>query len=244
MLMVKEFEQDPQADVWILLDALQGVHLALPYEPLDQKAPEQLWILPRKIDVPLPPDSFEYSVSAAASIANYYILEGRSVGFASYGKHLSITPAERGERQLGKILEICAFLRPEGTLPRSVDWTGLPVRLGRRSPRQLWIHCWRWIFCCRPAGGRVDVPGSRRLGPKDRRAYPAVLFRQRDHRDDLLKIAGKLAVILQRSKRGQMRQLAADFSVATFGLDQFFTLTCGAQAEIFQNLAGSFWAAW
>ncbi|HWR64689.1 MAG TPA: hypothetical protein VN364_01075, partial [Bellilinea sp.] len=47
----------------------------------------------------------------------YYILEGRSVGFASYGKHLSVTPAERGERQLGKILEICAFLRPEGTLP-------------------------------------------------------------------------------------------------------------------------------
>jgi len=116
-LMVKEFEQDPQADVWILLDALQGVHLALPYEPQDQKTPEQLWILPRKIEVPLPPDSFEYAVSAAASIANYYISEGRSVGFASYGKHLSITPAERGERQLGKILEICAFLRPEGTLP-------------------------------------------------------------------------------------------------------------------------------
>ena len=116
-LMVKEFEQDPQADVWILLDALKGVHLALPYEPLDQKAREQFWVLPHKIEVPLPPDTFEYAVSAAASIANYYIVEGRSVGFASDGRHLSITAAERGERQLGKILEVCAFLRPEGTLP-------------------------------------------------------------------------------------------------------------------------------
>ncbi len=116
-LMVKEFEQDPQADVWILLDALKGVHLALPYERLGQKAQEQFWVLPHKVDVPLPPDTFEYAVSAAASIANFYILEGRSVGFASEGRYLSITPAERGERQLGKILEICAFLRPEGSLP-------------------------------------------------------------------------------------------------------------------------------
>jgi len=116
-LMVKEFEQDPQADVWVLLDALHGVHLALPYTPYDQLQREQFWVLPEKVDVPLPPDTFEYAVSAAASIVNYYISEGRSVGFASAGTHLNLIPAERGERQLGKILEVCAFLKPEGKLP-------------------------------------------------------------------------------------------------------------------------------
>ncbi|MFA5836425.1 MAG: DUF58 domain-containing protein [Bellilinea sp.] len=116
-LMVKEFEQDPQADVWVLLDALQGVNLALPHEPYDQLQREQFWVLPHRVEVPLPPDTFEYAVSAAASIANYYILEGRSVGFASSATHLNLIPAERGERQLGKILEVCAFLKPEGKLP-------------------------------------------------------------------------------------------------------------------------------
>lgn len=116
-LMVKEFEQDPQADVWILLDALQGVHLSLPYDPLTDQKQEQFWVLPHRIDIPLPPDTFEYSVSAAASIANFYIHEGRSVGFASDGHHLNIIPAERGERQLGKILETCAFIKPAGKVP-------------------------------------------------------------------------------------------------------------------------------
>jgi uncharacterized protein (DUF58 family) len=31
--------------------------------------------------------------------------------------HLNLIPAERGERQLGKILEVCAYLKPEGTIP-------------------------------------------------------------------------------------------------------------------------------
>lgn len=116
-LMVKEFEQDPQADVWILLDALMGVHISLPHENIENQQREQFWVLPHRIEVPLPPDTFEYAVSAAASIANFYILEGRSVGFASDGRHLTVIPAERGERQLGKILETCAFLKPEGKVP-------------------------------------------------------------------------------------------------------------------------------
>lgn len=116
-LMVKEFEQDPQADVWIVLDALSGVHIALPSESLEKHQREQFWVLPHRVEIPLPPDTFEYSVAAAASIANYYILAGRSVGFSSDSRHTIVIPAERGERQLGKILETCAFLKPEGKVP-------------------------------------------------------------------------------------------------------------------------------
>jgi len=116
-LMVKEFEQDPQADVWIVLDALSGVHLGLPYQSYESQQKEQFWVLPHRIEIPLPPDTFEYAVSATASIANYYIQTGQAVGFASDGSHLTVIQAERGERQLGKILETCAFLKPEGRLP-------------------------------------------------------------------------------------------------------------------------------
>lgn len=116
-LMVKEFEQDPQADVWIVLDAMKGIQFSLPYESLDNYQKEQFWVLPHRVEIPLPPDTFEYSVSAAASIANFYILEGRSVGFVSDDSHPIVIPAERGERQLGKILETCAFIKPRGNVP-------------------------------------------------------------------------------------------------------------------------------
>lgn len=115
--MVKEFEQDPQADVWIVLDAMKGIQFSLPYESLDNYQKEQFWVLPHRVEIPLPPDTFEYSVSAAASIANFYILEGRSVGFVSDDSHPIVIPAERGERQLGKILETCAFIKPRGNVP-------------------------------------------------------------------------------------------------------------------------------
>lgn len=115
-LMVKEFEQDPHADVWIILDCQRGIHLSQP-DSRSFEVDELFWDLPRRQDIPLAPDTFEYAVSAAASIAGYYIDQGRSVGYASAGKFLNVVPAERGERQLGKILETLAFVKPEGNLP-------------------------------------------------------------------------------------------------------------------------------
>lgn len=114
--MVKEFEQDPHADVWIILDCQRGIHLSQP-DSRQLEVDELFWDLPRRQDIPLAPDTFEYAVSAAASIAGYYINLGRSVGYASAGKFLNVVPAERGERQLGKILETLAFVKPEGNLP-------------------------------------------------------------------------------------------------------------------------------
>lgn len=114
-LMVKEFEQDPQADIWIMLDTQEGVHVSLP----DNRRPEDrdlFWFVPHKLEIPLPPSTFEYAVSAAASIANYYITRGRSVGFSSAGRTLNNIPAERGERQLAKILETLAFVQADGQL--------------------------------------------------------------------------------------------------------------------------------
>lgn len=117
-LMTKEFDQDPQADVWVFLDAHAPVHYQVPEEaaPVIQRV-DQLWIWQRQAQVKLPIDTFEYAVSAAGSVINYYIKQGRTVGFVSAGEILTAISPERGERQLNKILETLTFLNPDGTLP-------------------------------------------------------------------------------------------------------------------------------
>jgi uncharacterized protein (DUF58 family) len=115
-LISKEFELDPQAEVWIILDAEQSQQASLPYSPPKQSA-EDLW--KRKYDFTLPPTTEEYGVSIAASVARYFLRLGRAVGFLSSGQSLTVIPPDRGGRQLGKILESLALLRAVGTLPLS-----------------------------------------------------------------------------------------------------------------------------
>lgn len=114
--MVKEFEQDPQADVWIFLDGERGVQAARP-APVHPQRVDRIWMLGRKYQVTLPPDTFEYAVSIAASISSYFIRRGEAVGMSCIGQVATNIPPEKGERQLGKILETLAFLQPEGSLP-------------------------------------------------------------------------------------------------------------------------------
>jgi uncharacterized protein (DUF58 family) len=112
--MVKEFEQDPQAEIWLFLDAQRSVQ-SVSLEPAEIHE-EAVWWL-RRPKVTLPRDSFEYAVSATASLARYFLAARRSVGLASASNRLTILTAERGERQIGKILETLAFLQPQGEIP-------------------------------------------------------------------------------------------------------------------------------
>lgn len=116
-LMTKEFDQDPQADVWIFLDAYQDAHFTVEGEKTELQKHEQLWLWQRKTDVKLPMDTFEYAVSVAGSISNYYTKQGRAVGLACASDVLTVIPAERGERQVNKILETLTFLNSDGKLP-------------------------------------------------------------------------------------------------------------------------------
>jgi uncharacterized protein (DUF58 family) len=113
-LMTKEFELDPQAEVWIFLDASKTGQASLPFT-WPKKTKEDLW--KHKFEFALPPSTEEYGVSAAASVARYFLRQGRSVGFVSSGQTLAMIPPDRGGRQLGKILESLALLRGEGNLP-------------------------------------------------------------------------------------------------------------------------------
>lgn len=115
-LIVKEYELDPMAEVWIFLDADRNVHtlsdITLEPPKLDMK---EVWR--PFVHIPLPPSTEEYAVCAAASLARYYIRNGRVVGFASAGKNLWVIPSDRGARQLGKILETLTLFKCDGNLP-------------------------------------------------------------------------------------------------------------------------------
>jgi uncharacterized protein (DUF58 family) len=112
--MVKEFEQDPQADIWIFLDAKSDIQIST--QDSDETIREEGWWL-RRPKVNLPRDTFEYAICAAASLANYFLLQRRSVGLACAAGRITHVPAEKGERQVTKIMETLAFLQPIGKLP-------------------------------------------------------------------------------------------------------------------------------
>ena len=108
-LMVKEFELDPTADVWIVVDM---------HERSQAIAEEQRTLFrDRRMgrEIQIPESTEEYIVSAAASIARHLLNGSRNVGMLAWGQHREIIPPEREARQLYKILESLAILRAHGT---------------------------------------------------------------------------------------------------------------------------------
>ena len=113
-MMVKEFELDPLADVWIFLDAEKGVHCGDPQPNPDYYA-KDFW--QRNTKITLPPSTEEYGVSIAASLSRDYLRRGRAVGLVTAGQHLALISPDRGGRQLGKILEALAVFKADGSIP-------------------------------------------------------------------------------------------------------------------------------
>jgi uncharacterized protein (DUF58 family) len=113
-LMVKEFEQDPQSEVWLFMDTHRGVHFSRQGE--EAVPPVDDLFLLRRRQIKLSPSSLEYAVSITASLAHYFLEQRRAVGLvtASHNNYTVIS-AERSERQEAKILEELAFLQAEST---------------------------------------------------------------------------------------------------------------------------------
>jgi uncharacterized protein (DUF58 family) len=105
-LIVKEFELDPMSDLWIALDLYGAAHYFLDGDvPLDDE------------NYSLPPDTEEYVVSLAASVAHHFLRQDRLVGLVGYGQHRQVVNGDRGERQHNKIMETLAVVRADGNLP-------------------------------------------------------------------------------------------------------------------------------
>jgi len=113
-LIVKEFELDPLSEVWIFVDANKSVQFSLPSEPV-QLDERDMWR--PSVRIPLPPSTEEYAVSAAASLARYYLQNERIIGLVSAGRNYTVISAEKGGRQLGKILEALALFKADGKIP-------------------------------------------------------------------------------------------------------------------------------
>ena len=113
-LVVKEFEQDPHAEVWLFLDAQHLVHAEKPSEALEGYMDG--WLLDRRPKFELPPSTLEYAISITASLAHYYLKQPRAVGLVTATPQFRVIPAERSERQESKILETLAFIETEGAL--------------------------------------------------------------------------------------------------------------------------------
>lgn len=115
-LMVKEFEEEPHSNVWIFLDADKRFVYSLENQAKDDEeiAYSKNIFIEKYI---LPEDSFEYAIAICSSLVEYFIRTNRAVGLASSpGKIITHTP-EKGERQLSKIIDTLAFIKPEGELP-------------------------------------------------------------------------------------------------------------------------------
>ncbi|HWO73888.1 MAG TPA: DUF58 domain-containing protein [Dehalococcoidia bacterium] len=109
-LMVKLFELDPASDIWLILDLDKSVHVGQGEEGTE-----------------------EFAVKIAASIARYFLVANRSVGFISYGKRLFIEEAERGAQHYTRILEALALSTAEGDVPLGTLISEEAKRFGRHT---------------------------------------------------------------------------------------------------------------
>ncbi len=173
-LIVKEFELDPSADIWLFLDMDKNVQVGTSTpEPSDDTL---LPLLVARSSFHIEPKTEEYAVVATASIAKHFIAKGKSVGLITYGQRREVIMPDRGERQLNKILEALAVIRALGNIPlaevlaaesqtfgRNVtvvvvtpsvwtDWAGLMRDMARRSLQPLAV-----LIEAQSFGGPVSI---------------------------------------------------------------------------------------
>ncbi|HMN11431.1 MAG TPA: DUF58 domain-containing protein [Bellilinea sp.] len=106
-LMVKEFEQDPEVEAWLILDSKVSSHFMVKDEATQ----------PNQVSFQLPRNSYEYAVAACASICRYYIKLGRPVGFMTAQETVDLIMPDRGERQDIRIMEKLAAVSPTSQTP-------------------------------------------------------------------------------------------------------------------------------
>lgn len=116
-LIVKEFELDPLADIWIVADMAVFGHVAVQPSPKPTSQSLPPWMIMEKFE--LAKTTEEYTVTVAASLAQFFLHQDRAVGMLAYGQSNEVVQADRGSRQLNRMLETLAVLRAQGQVPVS-----------------------------------------------------------------------------------------------------------------------------
>jgi uncharacterized protein (DUF58 family) len=110
-LYTREFELDPIADYWILLDLDRETQAG--ERDAGPEGPTMPWLEDAEVDE-VEPNTEEYLITAAASLARHFLASGKSVGLIAHGQRRIVTRPDRGDRQLGKIMTHLAVLRATG----------------------------------------------------------------------------------------------------------------------------------
>lgn len=111
-VMVKEFELDPLADLWVVLDMQGAVQVGK--VKVDGAAGVDV-LLGAAQEFQLAPTTEEYGITVAASLCKHFLELNRTVGLITHGgEGRRLIQADRGERQLNKLLEQLAIVRATG----------------------------------------------------------------------------------------------------------------------------------
>lgn len=149
-IIVKEFEEDPTAHVWLVVDLQREMHTEDPdYEPPRGDRPVTIWSKEKPEQIP--PATEEYAVTIGAALARHFIERNRSIGFIAQGEDRDVLQPDRGRRQLVKILEHLAVLRATGgmrladviALENSFFTRGTTVVVVTPSPDTGWVDALR-----------------------------------------------------------------------------------------------------
>jgi uncharacterized protein (DUF58 family) len=109
-LMVKLFELDPSSDIWVVLDLQQRVQAGSGDDGTE-----------------------EYGVKIAASVARYFLMANRTVGYIAAGAHFDIEEPERGAQHYTRILEALALAQATSDVPLASLLNVEGKRFGRHT---------------------------------------------------------------------------------------------------------------
>ena len=132
--MVKEFELDPMADVWVFLDLEKRVQAGVRVEEIATPSlPQVPW--EKLPEFEMPPSTVEYGVVAAASVSKHFLRQNRAVGLITYadGSHREVAQSDRGERQMSRINEMLAVIQAYGSIPLAEVLAAETLRFGRNT---------------------------------------------------------------------------------------------------------------
>ncbi|MGB0388673.1 MAG: DUF58 domain-containing protein [Ardenticatenaceae bacterium] len=146
-LIVKEFEEDPTGDIWIVLDMHRDTYLeATEIVGLMDYDQPLYWLSKDKLPE-IWPTTTEYAVTATASIFNHFLDQNRAVGMIAHATTREIMQPDRGQRQLNRALEYLAVLEAEGsrwlgdllTLEEKFFTRGTTLVVVSSSPSTTWV---------------------------------------------------------------------------------------------------------
>jgi uncharacterized protein (DUF58 family) len=123
-LMVKELEQDPISDIWLLLDLNGEVECAADYARQSLVAEG----IERRLG-----STIEYAVAVTASLARTYLERGRSVGLILSGfQHVVLNP-DRGDAHFARVMDYLAVARADGATSIETIVAAHQSRFNRQS---------------------------------------------------------------------------------------------------------------